>query len=442
MSSLFKDEHGDPLILTPGQQQIFRSIEKRKHPRNQAITPTRYGKSLTVALAVIIRAITMPEKWAIVAPTMDKARIIMDYVIQHLFDSPLFLSQLDIDFSIERLKRERSKERLTFKRGGEIRTFTADAKHIANVQKALMGFGAPNVIEDESALIEDNLHATVMRMLGDSKDNFLFKIGNPFQRNHFYRTWQTEKYNKIFVNYEQGIAEGRFTGEYIEEMREEAFFSVLYEGKFPEEDEMDERGYRNLILNSELNNSYVEKVALGGGNDNRYLGCDIGGGGDWNAFVIRDPGGALLVGKNRAKDTMSNVGEIQRIMSEYDIKPYNVFIDDTGIGHGVTDRLKELKLLVNGVILGEKAYDATKYVNIKAEAFWALRIWIKRGGKIQRHDDFNQLSVIKYKVDSDKRLKIESKDDLRRRGVRSPDIADALMLTFGNQEPVARVTRL
>ena len=74
---------------------------------------------MTVALAVLLRAVTMPEKWLIVAPSEKKAKIIMGYIIEHTFDSPLFYKQLEIDTSLERVKRERSKNRLTFKGGGK-----------------------------------------------------------------------------------------------------------------------------------------------------------------------------------------------------------------------------------------------------------------------------------------------------------------------------------
>ena len=78
------------------------------------MTPTRYGKSATVAAGVIVRASTKNEKWAIVAGSRDKAQIIMDYAIGYSLDDPLIKTQLAIDGSLERLRRERSRDRLTF----------------------------------------------------------------------------------------------------------------------------------------------------------------------------------------------------------------------------------------------------------------------------------------------------------------------------------------
>ena len=85
------DTHGD--ILTNTQIQVIDIITTRRYPRTQLILPTQYGKSMSVADGVLLRVITNPEKWAIVAPSEEKARIIMDYIIDRIFDDPLFIEQ-------------------------------------------------------------------------------------------------------------------------------------------------------------------------------------------------------------------------------------------------------------------------------------------------------------------------------------------------------------
>jgi hypothetical protein len=170
------------------------------------MTHTRYGKSASVGSAVAVRASVKPEKWAIVAGTKEKARIIMDYIINYVLDDPILASQLTIDVPLERLRRERSRDRLTFARRGEIRIYSADSRNRQELGNSLMGFGAPNVVEDESALIDDDVHSKVMRMLGDnSADNFLVKIGNPFRRNHFLKSFESDRYYKAFIDYLRGM---------------------------------------------------------------------------------------------------------------------------------------------------------------------------------------------------------------------------------------------
>ena len=76
-------------------------------------------------------------------------------------------------------------------------------------------------------------------------------------------------------------------------------------------------------------------------------------------------------------------------------------------------------------------FDKTKFVNKRAEMYWRTREWILRGGKLERHEDWAQLTQVKYKVaDSSGKLKIMSKEEMLRDGIDSPDVADSLMLTF------------
>ena len=71
-----------------------------------------------------------------------------------------------------------------------------------------------------------------MRMLGDNTDNFMVKIGNPFRRNHFLKSYQSDNYHKIFIDWRQAIEEGRFTPEFVEEMQEQAFFDIFMRSSF------------------------------------------------------------------------------------------------------------------------------------------------------------------------------------------------------------------
>ncbi|MEM5853829.1 MAG: hypothetical protein QW228_05670, partial [Candidatus Aenigmatarchaeota archaeon] len=235
----FRDEAGKPIILTPSQQQLFELILYKKHPYNQIIAFTRYGKSFVTALAVLSRCIFIPEKWAIVAPTEKHAKIIMNYIIEHIFDSDFFVSKLQLEEgeSLERLRRERSKRRITLKiydsnKFSEIFILSAHSTK-EDPLKSLLGFGAQNVVLDESSLIDDKVYAGVLRMLGDSKEPFLLEIGNPIKKNHFWETFNNPRFYKMIIDYKLGLKEGRITEEQVELMKRQPFFDILYECKFP-----------------------------------------------------------------------------------------------------------------------------------------------------------------------------------------------------------------
>jgi len=239
--SRFYTVDGEPIRLTPSQIEIFESIFYKKHPYNLVIAFTRFGKTLTTALSVLTRCLFVPEKWAIVAPTEKQARIMMNYIIEHLFDNEFILSKLQTGEgeSLEKLRRERSKRRITLKVFGkndysEIYILSAYSTQ-EDPLKGLLGFGASNIVLDESALIDDKVYVGILRMLGDSPNPFLIELGNPLKRNHFYEAFQNPKYHKIVVNYKKGLEEGRITQEQVELMRNKPFFDVLYECKFPQE---------------------------------------------------------------------------------------------------------------------------------------------------------------------------------------------------------------
>jgi len=240
VSSLYQI-NGEPLLLSPSQIEIFENIFYKKHPLNIVIAFTRFGKSLTTALAVLTRCLFYPEKWAIIAPTEKQAKVIMNYIIEHLFDNEFIISKLQIEEreSLEKLRRERSKKRITLKvynqnAYSEIYILSAYSTK-EDPLKGLLGFGAENIVLDESALIDDKVYVGILRMLGDSKKPFLFELGNPIKKNHFYESFNDPKYSKILIDYKKGLEEGRITQEQIDLMKDKPFFDVLYECKFPTE---------------------------------------------------------------------------------------------------------------------------------------------------------------------------------------------------------------
>ena len=443
LAGLFKNSAGNKQVMKDGQKEIFDEIVTRRHPRNAILCYTRYGKSMTIAQAVLVRAVLFPETWIFVGPTELQASILMKHLIKHLFDSKRFYSQLAIDMPMERLKRQRRQDRLTFRRGGEVYILTADVRNTRRLG-ALIGQGAPNVILDESPLIPDKTEAMVTRMLADSADNFLVKVGNAFENNHFKRAVRSEKYHKIIVDCYQGLkesedlpyAEGKLTQETIDEEKGKPFFEQLWECKFPDTSLTDERGYTPIITEREVLEAFKRKADTSGTPD---LGLDVAKGGDWNVFYARWPRYAKMLEKNKDKDTMAQVGKLRTYRDELkNGEEYPVsFVDGIGIGAGVVDRAREMNLPVVDVIAGAEAQDKEKFANLKAEAYWEMAAWIRKNALEPNDELLRQITEIRYKEDSEKRVKIEPKIDYVKRMGHSPDEAEALMTTFAprDEEP-------
>ena len=116
--------------------------------------------------------------------------------------------------------------------------------------------------------------------------------------------------------------------------------------------------------------------------------------------------------------------------------PSAVFID-IGQGAGVVDRLRQLRYTVIEVPFGGRANSPELYSNRRAEMWCAVRDWIRSGGMIPDDEGLKQeLCAPTYKYDTSGRMKLESKDEIKKRiSDMSPDKADALALTFA--APVA-----
>jgi len=425
-------------ILTEYQKLIFWHLVFRPDDRLQIESATQYGKSMTVALATVIISCIQDEIVSVIAPSNEKAKEIMRYYIQHIGDNIIFKRQLENDTKLERLRQEESKDRIILKSGGGIYTLSTNERNINKSIESAMGKGARITIMDEAGLVRDDTEATVFRMIaGKGKDAYYCKIGNPFYSqapySHFYTT--SSEYPKIFVNDERGLAEGRYTARFLAEARKKPLYSVLFACKFPDRKEIDALGYRFLFPKSLIDNAFIDELESDREDEakddqeeeEKITGADIGRGGDTSAYVSRKAQEIWIENENDSRDLMSQVNIID------DLKSDRVNIDDIGIGGGVSDRARELDLPVNPINWASSAEDKTRFANRKAENYFELYDYLIEGGKILRDERFYQLLEIKYKTNSSNKIIIEPKENLAKRGVKSPNIADATAFIFNKE---------
>jgi hypothetical protein len=161
------------------------------------------------------------------------------------------------------------------------------------------------------------------------------------------------------------------------------------------------------------------------------LGQDIARYGDDESIgILRKGHKVIWVEKWGKTDLMETTGRVIRLMERF--KPQTVNLDAIGLGAGVYDRLKEQGFRIKAIIAGKDARDKKHYVNVRAEMYAQLAKLFE-DGDISIPDDpelIAQLSSIQYKIVSDRRIQMESKEEMRKRGVKSPDKADALALCF------------
>ena len=141
-----------------------------------------------------------------------------------------------------------------------------------------------------------------------------------------------------------------------------------------------------------------------------------------------------------AGEELSLEEKARRIASLYEqMRPAAVFVDGGGMGAGVVDRLRQLKVPVIDVQFGAKATtamlgnDAMPCANMRASCWLAMKQWLSNGSIPDDADLRSELTSPSYSYvlrSGREALLLEAKADMERRGLCSPDLADALSLTF------------
>ena len=127
---------------------------------------------------------------------------------------------------------------------------------------------------------------------------------------------------------------------------------------------------------------------------------------------------------------LDNMALADKVAQQIELfRPDAVFID-AGNGSGVIDRLRQLHHDVIEVHFSGSP-SAARYLNKRAEMWFELRDWLRAGGAIPDLVDLKQdLAAPTYKFTPADKIQLESKDDIKGRGLPSPDLGDALALTF------------
>lgn len=137
----------------------------------------------------------------------------------------------------------------------------------------------------------------------------------------------------------------------------------------------------------------------------------------------------------RGLDLMQLTGRVKHEWDETPSseRPEGIFVDAIGLGAGVADRLRELGLPVRAVNVSESPALKTRYKNLRAELWFLTREWLDSkvaSLPIEDHDLCGELSAPRYFYASNGSLQVESKEDMKKRGIQSPNRAEALILTF------------
>jgi hypothetical protein len=191
--------------------------------------------------------------------------------------------------------------------------------------------------------------------------------------------------------------------------------------------------FLNPIQNIFIPSKYVTKARTNRveGIGRLIIGVDPAGSGADKTAIIRRRGHLFYnLEKLAHYEPMEVCGYIKRIILKE--SPWRVYVDCIGLGAGIVDRMHEMGFdCVEGVNVARTANEKEHFINLRAELWADMKDFLMNEMLVQIPDDdelHGELCSLGYKYNSNGQLKIESKDDLRARGMKSPDGADAMAL--------------
>lgn len=305
------------------------------------------------------------------------------------------------------------------------------------------------VVDEASGVADDIMEAILGTLSG--YENKLLMCGNPtrtsgvFYDSHHkdrvdYKTHKVSSYDSPRANKDNIERLIRKYGEESDVVRVRVFgeFPKAEPDTFIHLEKVESATMREVYVDENGNRNIPEDAPL-------EIGVDVARYGDDETVIIPRIGkyvpSIYTYNKQSTMETAGNVIKIAReVMIEFGRSSCVIKIDDDGVGGGVTDRLREI-VYEEGLYIdvidchnGAKAESDEKYFNWGSESWATLRDYLHDGDiQIPNDEDLvGQLTTRKYRVTSKGKIQLESKEEMKKRGLRSPDRADALVLAFAN----------
>lgn len=295
----------------------------------------------------------------------------------------------------------------------------------------------PFYIYDEASAIDDKIWEVSEGGMTDGEPMW-FVFGNPTRSSgRFFQSFNRFKHR--WVHKQIDSRNSKMTNktklqEWINDYGEDSdFVRVRVKGQFPR------AGNCQFISLEDVENCRKYK-AEGWEQGLKTIAVDVARFGDDQTVIGKKQGRKVFpMDKYRGLDTMETADKVAEAIREFD--PDAVFVDGGGVGGGVVDRLKQLGYPVIDVNFGSKANDDVKYANKRAEMYGLARDALKAGLELPDDNELaDELIAVEYGFNPKQQILLEKKEDMKKRGLSSPDCADDLVLHWA--EVVNNMPRL
>lgn len=420
------------------QEEVLRAVERER--RVAVKSGNGLGKDFTAAVAVLWFVHTHDPAIALcTAPTFRQVRHVLWRQIHRLYRNAsdvLGGTMLDTRWDL-------AEDRFALGLS-------------ANDADQFQGFHCDNilVVLDEAEGVAEPIYEAAEAVMTSANPTLLL-IGNPTTTDGgFHRAFHREKgiYETITISglespnvvAGESVVPGLTTAAWVEERRQmwgagSEMFRARVMGEFPD------RGEDNLIAISDIDDATYApgEVPAAGEYERVILGVDVARFGvDRSVIMVRRGDVVVDIRVFHGIDTEDLAGRVRNTALALEASGVNV--DEVGMGAGVVDKLRNEGAPVQGINGSNSPIrEAVVCANLRAEGYWTLaRRFREHSIRIPRDAELiAELASLRYRYNSRGKVLMESKEDMKRRGLPSPDKADALMLAFLDTEEPAETPR-
>jgi hypothetical protein len=335
---------------------------------------------------------------------------------------------------------EVKQERIELKASGT-EAFISARTSRAEQPEALQGIHAEHVMliaDEASGVPEQVFEAAAGSMSGHNACTIL--LGNPTKSSGFFFDTHHRLRDEWWTRRVSCADSPRVSEAYIAEMasrygEDSNAYRIRVLGEFPLKGD-------DTVIPVELVEGAMHRDVVASPKAQTVWGLDVARfGADKSALCKRQSNVVSEIRKWAGLDLMQLCGAV---MAEWqatgiDHRPVEILVDSIGLGAGVVDRLRELGLPARGINVSESPAMGNTYVNLRAELWFKTKAWLEaRDCKIPNDEGlFAELVGPRFSFTSAGKMKVEAKDEMKRRGLQSPDMADALCLTFASDAATA-----
>ena len=286
------------------------------------------------------------------------------------------------------------------------------------------------VVDEASAVPEQVFEAAAGSMSGHSASTIL--ISNPTRNSGLFYKTHHDLASDWFRMHVSCLNIPLVSSDFVSQIKatygeESNAFRIRVLGEFALADD-------DTLIPAELVDGAIRRDITAGGDDPLVYGLDVARFGSDRTALVKRKGNVVLEVKSwGGLDTMQVVGAI---VNEAKLdKPDEICVDTIGLGSGVADRLREMGHNVRDVNVAESSAMNPNANKLRDELWLAVKDWLAtKSVRLPADDQLrHELVAPRYSFTSSGKVVVESKDSMRKRRMRSPDLADALCLTFASQ---------